>query len=227
MSRGLALRMALAPSPKRSMAPGRKFCSTTSAEAISACTGAKASGFFRSTHSERLPRLQAKKPGGRPLRPVAMRRISSPAGDSTLMTSAPWSASMAAATGPDTMVVKSTTRTPSSGPAIRPPFRGKSSQPPDGKRLPSSQSRAGRPPSGWDPWSEGVPPRRTHAPGGFLGARASRPRTARSASLFRSSIKARKAARGDQTRRSHGQAVRRSIANPKRHAISNRSGKVG
>ena len=98
------------------MAPGRKFCISTSAEAISLRTGAAASGFFRSMHRERLPRLQAKKPAVRPLRRRPMRRVSSPEGDSTLMTSAPWSARMAAAMGPDTMAVKSTTRTPAKGP---------------------------------------------------------------------------------------------------------------
>ena len=44
-------------------------------------------------------------------------RTRSPPGGSTLMTSAPWSPSIIVATGPEIMLVRSRTRTPSSGPS--------------------------------------------------------------------------------------------------------------
>ncbi len=68
------------------------FSIATSARAARASTTARPSAVLRSTATERLPRFQAKKPGNS--------RNGSPVGDSTLTTSAPRSASMAAAYEP-------------------------------------------------------------------------------------------------------------------------------
>ena len=53
-----------------------------------------------------------------PPRRRATWRVWSPAGASTLITSAPWSARIMVVSGPETIVVRSTTRYPSSGPGM-------------------------------------------------------------------------------------------------------------
>src|SRR5262249_54537390 len=73
---------------------------------------------FRSIAIERLLRLHDRNDADMPFRPNAKRRIRSPAGDSTLITSALWSARIIAATGPATIVVRSRTRTAARGPDI-------------------------------------------------------------------------------------------------------------
>src|SRR5690606_31727629 len=77
-----------------------------------------ASACFRSSTMERLPRLAARNMAEMSaLRGPTLREVS-PEGDSILMTSAPWSASMPAAIGPDRTADRSSTRMPSSGPAM-------------------------------------------------------------------------------------------------------------
>ena len=61
---------------------------------------------FRSRMIERLPRLQAMKLGEWAPEYLRPRRDTSPAGASTLMTSAPWSASIAVVAGPETTLVE-------------------------------------------------------------------------------------------------------------------------
>ena len=89
---------------------------------------ARPSAVLRSTQSERFERLQDRKVADMPRWMTPYWRMMSPAGASILITSAPWSASIMVATGPETMVVRSSTRMPSSGPgmaqtsgALRPP----------------------------------------------------------------------------------------------------------
>ena len=65
-----------------------------------------------------LPRLELANELVTPPMSWPMRRTMSPAGGSTLMTSAPWSASIMVATGPEIMAVRSTIRIPASGPGI-------------------------------------------------------------------------------------------------------------
>ena len=69
---------------------------------------------------ERLLRLLLRKEEARPRAPAETPRVWSPpvAGFSTLTTSAPWSASIMVADGPETMPVRSMTRTPCSGPGM-------------------------------------------------------------------------------------------------------------
>jgi len=78
------------------MTPGRKFSQTTSAPATRSRNTARPAGLVRSSATDFLLRLIARKyalsPSGRNGGPIA--RIGSPpSGSSTLITSAPWSAS--------------------------------------------------------------------------------------------------------------------------------------
>jgi hypothetical protein len=97
-----------APMPSRSATPTRKLCRTTSAQRSSPSTAGRASGAPMSRARLRLPRWQA-------ATAYAAARIASPVGGSTLMTSAPRSASTWAPRGPATKAEKSTTRSPASG----------------------------------------------------------------------------------------------------------------
>src|SRR5271165_3992416 len=111
--------MAGSSRPRRAIVPGRKFCTSTSAPAIKRRAAASAAGCFRSSASERLPRLEDTNIAVNSPSP-AVRRAMSPPNGSTLMTSAPWSASSMVQTGPEMTVVRSITRIPASGPSILP-----------------------------------------------------------------------------------------------------------
>src|SRR5262245_27964910 len=78
-------------------------------------TAAIAAGFLRSSTMHRLPALSWPNIEPAPLRSTGRLRIRSPSGDSTLMTSAPMSASRRLQCGPAMVVEKSSTRTPWSG----------------------------------------------------------------------------------------------------------------
>src|SRR5918992_3133055 len=98
--------------PSLSRAPGRKFSVSTSAFLRSRSTSSRPSGFCRSTARLFLLRLNT---GKKPAPAASSRRVLSPASGSTLITSAPRSASTSPQEGPITMCANSTTRTPSSG----------------------------------------------------------------------------------------------------------------
>src|SRR6201987_4722939 len=100
------------------MTPGRNPSSTTSAVSASRSICCLASSSVKSTVTDFLPRLFGRKyvgSGGGPGRTAVICRAASPPGASTLMTSAPRSASTCPASGPATFWVKSSTRNPSSG----------------------------------------------------------------------------------------------------------------
>src|SRR5207302_6503756 len=98
--------------PSLSRAPGRKFSVRTSAVFSSFRTMRFPSGRARSTARLFLLRLNT---GKKPAPAASSRRVLSPASGSTLITSAPRSASTRPQDGPITMCANSTTRTPSSG----------------------------------------------------------------------------------------------------------------
>src|SRR5918996_1404101 len=98
--------------PSLLSAPGRKFSVKTSAFLSSRRTSSLPSGFCRSTARLFLLRLNT---GKKPAPAASRRRVLSPASGSTLITSAPRSASTSPQEGPITMCANSTTRTPSSG----------------------------------------------------------------------------------------------------------------
>src|SRR5262245_26379049 len=77
---------------------------------------ARPSSVPRSSAIERLPRLITWKKPEKPLRRLPTWRWMSPPRRSTLMTEAPWSASNAAVSGPETMADRSRTEKPASGP---------------------------------------------------------------------------------------------------------------
>src|SRR5690349_16219491 len=83
--------------------------------ATSFFTAAIDSGFLRSSTIERLPALSWPNIVPWPSRCTGRLRIRSPSGDSTLMTSAPMSASRRPQCGPAMVVEKSSTRTSDSG----------------------------------------------------------------------------------------------------------------
>src|SRR6201987_2839480 len=100
------------------MTPGRNPSSTTSAVSASPRICCLPASLVRSTVTDFLPRLFGKKyvaNGGRPGRTAVICRAASPPGASTLIPSAPRSASTCPASGPATFWVKSSTRNPSSG----------------------------------------------------------------------------------------------------------------
>ena len=115
---GRIARTTSSPRPIRSIAPGRKFWTKTSAVATSFLRTAIPSGVLMSRANPRLFRLHDRNEADIPLLMLPKFRMRSPRGDSILMTSAPWSASSMVATGPATMVVRSRTRTSWRGPAI-------------------------------------------------------------------------------------------------------------
>ena len=111
MMSGASARTAASPKPMRSITPLRKFWMNTSAPAISRFSASTPSGAFRSSTIERLLRLLLRNEAEYPPRRLAAARVwSPPCGFSTLMTSAPWSASSIVADGPDTIEVRSTMR---------------------------------------------------------------------------------------------------------------------
>src|SRR5882724_4879787 len=107
------------------MVPGRKFCTSTSAWATSLARTSRPISLLMSIDSERLPRFEEmnRAENSPALSMVArLRRVMSPPIGSILSTSAPWSARNMVANGPDTTPVKSSTRTPLSGPDMTLPF---------------------------------------------------------------------------------------------------------
>src|SRR6185436_6154190 len=109
------------PRPKRSIVPGRKFWTSTSACPTSFLRTSMPALLLMSMASDRLPRLDEinSAENSPPLSMGArLRRVMSPEIGSILMTSAPWSARNIVANGPDTTPVKSRTRTPARGPGI-------------------------------------------------------------------------------------------------------------
>src|SRR4051812_40152399 len=90
-----------------------------SAVSTSARNFSRPSSLFRSSVTERLLRFHTMNGAPSPLTKGGMRRASSPpSGFSTLMTSAPMSASCMAQNGPDKWPLRSITRSPASAPAI-------------------------------------------------------------------------------------------------------------
>ena len=106
------------PSPSRFITPGRKFSSTTSADRMSFRAIALPASCCKSIARPLLFRFILVKALAIPPLWGKPRRIKSPPNASTLMTSAPWSASMAPAIGPENIAEKSATRTPCSGPVL-------------------------------------------------------------------------------------------------------------
>src|SRR2546421_2566900 len=111
MRRGLRSRAAEYEKPSLSSAPGRKFSVSTSLFSMSCSTRPRPSGCLRSTAKLFLLRLNT---GKKPAPACSRRRVLSPSSGSTLITSAPRSASIRPHEGPITMCANSTTRTPSS-----------------------------------------------------------------------------------------------------------------
>ena len=105
------------PRPRRRIAPGRRFSTSTSAWSARARKAALPSSDFRSRATERLPRLSRRKGELSPSTngPV-LRTGSPPSGLSTLTTSAPRSASCMVANGAAMKTPTSSTRTPASAP---------------------------------------------------------------------------------------------------------------
>src|SRR3954468_14296586 len=111
MRRGLRSGSVEYEKPSLSSAPGRKFSVSTSLFSTSRNTRSRPSGCLRSTAKLFLLRL---KTGKKPAPACSRRRVLSPSSGSTLITSAPRSASIKPHEGPITMCANSTTRTPSS-----------------------------------------------------------------------------------------------------------------
>jgi hypothetical protein len=107
--------------PNRSAAPKRIEWTNTSAVSMSFRSAARAFGCFKSRTTERLLRLRLRKyepMAG--LRASPMWRVVSPSGASTLITSAPMSPRICVQDGPRTLLVRSTTLSPASGPCAAP-----------------------------------------------------------------------------------------------------------
>src|SRR5262245_17611435 len=113
--RGLTAFTSAAPSPSLSSAPGRYASRNTSDAAASLHRISTASGRLRSSTRLRLLRLSATKLTLSPLRIGGVARLMSPPGGSTLITSAPMSASSVPASGPAIKFASSMTRIPASG----------------------------------------------------------------------------------------------------------------
>src|SRR6201988_5371119 len=89
----------------------------TSASSTSARSAVLPTSVRRSSTTLRLPRFTLTKTPLRPgAGPTEMKRVLSPSGGSILITSAPMSAMICVQYGPITIAVRSTTRTPVSGP---------------------------------------------------------------------------------------------------------------
>src|SRR3954468_22312348 len=111
MRRGLRSGSVEYEKPSLSSAPGRKFSVRTSLRSSSRSTSSRPSACLRSTAKLFLLRLNT---GKKPAPACSRRRVLSPSSGSTLITSAPRSASASPQEGPITMCANSTTRTPSS-----------------------------------------------------------------------------------------------------------------
>src|SRR5579863_7054487 len=98
--------------------PGLKFCTNTSARPASVLARARSRSFFRSSATDRLFRLMARKYVETPSSVTGgiQERVSSPAGLSTLIKSAPRSASSIVQYGPASTREKSAMSSPDSGP---------------------------------------------------------------------------------------------------------------
>ncbi|MNS86839.1 hypothetical protein D3C72_1207540 [compost metagenome] len=112
---GLCSRMLAKPRPSLSMTPGRLFSTTTSASRISRRASAASPASFRLRVTDCLFRFSEAKFSENPLEIGGHWRSVSPSGDSTLITSAPMSASSMPQNGPAATVQNSTTLTPFSG----------------------------------------------------------------------------------------------------------------
>ena len=97
------------------MAPGRLFSMTTSAPAQRSRASCRSVSDLRLSAIERLLRFTEAKFSLKPSVIGGQKRMSSPVGFSTLMTSAPISESSMPQNGPDRMLVNSMTRTSFSG----------------------------------------------------------------------------------------------------------------
>ncbi len=123
ISRGLPAISCCGSRPKPSSAPGRKFSTSTSACSASARTIATSSASLRSSATERLLRdctchhTEVPSLSNRHWRSGSPPLPGSPGG-STLITSAPKSASVLAANGPAMSWPSSSTRSPASGPLV-------------------------------------------------------------------------------------------------------------
>ena len=107
------------------MTPGPKFSTRTSAPCTSRRNTPAPPGVLRSMAMPRLLRFIIRNAAdSSPILGGAVWRVSSPCGTfSTLITSAPMSASMSVHVGPAMTCVRSTTFSPANGP-MAPPFAG-------------------------------------------------------------------------------------------------------
>ena len=104
----------------RARAPGRKLVTMTSAVAAMRKNAARPASCLRSSTTLRLFRIRfIATPDSSACEPDPMKRFVSPTAVSMVMTSAPRSPSVWVARGPITTVLRSSTRTPSSGPTCR------------------------------------------------------------------------------------------------------------
>src|SRR5215218_1469396 len=105
------------PNPSLAIALDRIEWMNTSARSMSARSAVLPASVRRSRTTPRLPRLTLTNTPPIPdSGPTEMKRVLSPCGGSTLMTSAPMSAMICVQYGPITIAVRSTTRTPVNGP---------------------------------------------------------------------------------------------------------------
>src|SRR5438876_475836 len=120
MIRGLIRRSASYPKPRRSIAPGPKFSTTTSPRSTIRSKRARPRSAFRSSVTLRLLALSKRKNHASVSgRSESARRPGSPPGGSILMTSAPSHPSICAQLGPASYCVRSSTTIPSSALAMR------------------------------------------------------------------------------------------------------------
>src|SRR2546425_9221165 len=114
MIRGLIRRSASYPKPRRSIAPGPKFSTTTSARPTMRSKRARPRSAFRSSVTLRLLALSKRKNHASVSgRSESARRPGSPPGGSILTTSAPSHASISVQLGPASYCVRSRTTIPS------------------------------------------------------------------------------------------------------------------
>src|SRR5438105_1515490 len=114
-SLGLTADRAGQPTPNRSSRPGRKSSTTTSQAAARSSSRVTSPGWCRSSTIERLPALTCEYSPERPRITLPNACETSVPGSSARTTSAPWSARIRPANGPDTARDRSSTRRPSRG----------------------------------------------------------------------------------------------------------------
>src|SRR5438876_2427776 len=114
-SLGLTADRAGQPAPNRSRTPGRKFSTTTSQAAARSSSRVTSPGWCRSSTIERLPALTCEYSPERPRITLPNACVTSVPGSSARTTSAPRSARIRPASGPDTARDRSSTRRPSRG----------------------------------------------------------------------------------------------------------------